>query len=98
MIPFRPALGIIRNVANLPANAQLLGQYGITRHITAQLAHCCQLYQKSQRLGGPPPIIEGVKCVEMIETCVSALHVLCKNADNRSYVLQANIVPVLIQV
>lgn len=94
----RPALGILRNVANLAANAQLLGEYSVAQHVCTQIALRYKDVKQAQQSGTLPPLVEGVKCVDMIETCVSALQVLCKNAASRAYVIRANVVPILVEL
>uniref|UniRef100_A0A915ICE2 Beta-catenin n=1 Tax=Romanomermis culicivorax TaxID=13658 RepID=A0A915ICE2_ROMCU len=93
----RPALGVIRNVADLPANAQPLHESGMTNFVCIFLSRFYNHYQQAQRQSVQPPLVDGIKCVEMIDVCTAVLQTLCKFPANRLFVRQTNVVPILVQ-
>ena len=97
----KAVIGLIRNLAMCPANHAPLRENGAI----ARLVHLLmRAYQDSQRRtsvssGGSVALYpDGVRMEEIVEGTVGALHILAREAHNRSQIRGMNVIQIFVQV
>ncbi|XP_032812953.1 catenin beta-1-like isoform X1 [Petromyzon marinus] len=95
----KAVVGLIRNLALLPANHSPLRDHGAIPRLVQLLVRA---HQDTQRQGvaanGQPQYVDGIRMEEIVEGCTGALHILARDAHNRSVIRGLNTVPLFVQL
>uniref|UniRef100_UPI00358E04CD catenin beta-1-like isoform X2 n=1 Tax=Myxine glutinosa TaxID=7769 RepID=UPI00358E04CD len=95
----KAVVGLIRNLALLPANHAPLRENGAVPRLVQLLVRA---HQDTQRQavpgGGAPPQVDGIRMEEIVEGCTGALHILARDANNRAVIRSLNTIPLIVQL
>jgi len=92
----KAVVGLLRNLALCPANhAPIREQGGLPRLVQLLM----KAYQDIRRRGpGAQSMQDGVRMEEIVEGTVGALHILAREAHNRSIIRGLNCIPTFVQL
>jgi len=92
----KAVIGLVRNLALCPGNhTPIRDQGGLPRLVQLLM----KSYQDIQRRGpGASSMIDGVRMEEIVEGTVGALHILAREAQNRSIIRDLNCIPTFVQL
>ncbi|XP_032802467.1 catenin beta-1-like isoform X1 [Petromyzon marinus] len=95
----KAVVGLIRNLALLPDNHAPLREHGAIPHLVQLLVRAHQDTQRqSAGSGGQPQYVDGIRMEEIVEGCTGALHILARDAHNRTVIRGLNTIPLFVQL
>lgn len=95
----KAVVGLIRNLGLCPANHAPLREHGAIPRIVQLLIRAHQDTQRQQSSGNQRgAYVDGVRMEEIVEGTVGALHILAREAHNRSVIRGLNCIPLFVQL
>ncbi|VDO91931.1 unnamed protein product [Soboliphyme baturini] len=94
----KAALGLIRNLSSNTANIVDFREQGVVNNVCLYLMRAFQQVQQAQCAKTEPPTIDNVNSLDIVECSTAALHMLSKDALNRSIIRQMNVIGILVQL
>jgi len=98
----KAVIGLVRNLALSQANHAPLRENGAIHHLVRLLMRAFQDTQRRASVASsgsqPAAYAEGVRMEEIVEGTVGALHILAREANNRTMIRQQNVIPIFVQL
>jgi len=98
-------VGLVRNLANCPANHAPLREQGVITRLVQLLIRAFQDIQRqrssivSSNSGQTPgAYADGVKMEEIVEHTVSALHIIARESHSRAIIRGLSVIPIFVQL
>ncbi|XP_017778123.1 PREDICTED: armadillo segment polarity protein-like [Nicrophorus vespilloides] len=94
----KAVIGLIRNLALLPANHEPLREHGALHHLMQLMVGAFEDIQRRNSTGFQGTYSDGVRMEEIVEGTVGVLQIVAKDSQNRAIIRQQMVIPILVQL